>query len=145
MTTGFVLAAFNRKICQSCPENGGGLVNHSDCGSQRLSIKYNGRLAETGIDLWWAVSATAMITPWLKASLACSKQRLSTVWEHGSAWAKSIGKPWFGSVGTTQSAYTAPSDTSRHKKQTSILCKFDKETYIFTKQSLEKPGRFKLA
>ena len=50
MTTGFVLAAFNRKICQRCPENGGGLVNHSDRGSQCLSIKYNGRLAETGKD-----------------------------------------------------------------------------------------------
>ena len=50
MTTGFVLAAFNRKICQRCPENGGGLVNHSDLGSQYLSIKYSERLAETGID-----------------------------------------------------------------------------------------------
>ena len=50
MTTGFVLTAFNRKICQRCPENGGGLVNHSDRGSQYLSIKYSGRLAETGID-----------------------------------------------------------------------------------------------
>ena len=48
MTTGFVLAAFNRKICQRCPENGGGLVNHSDRGSQCLSIKYSERLAETG-------------------------------------------------------------------------------------------------
>ena len=50
MTTGFVLAAFNRKICQRCSENGGGLVNHSDLGSQYLSIKYSERLAETGID-----------------------------------------------------------------------------------------------
>ena len=50
MTTSFVLAAFNRKICQRCPENGGGLVNHSDLGSQYLSIKYSERLAETGID-----------------------------------------------------------------------------------------------
>ena len=50
ITTGFVLAAFNRKICQRCPENGGGAVNHSDRGSQCLSIKYSERLAETGID-----------------------------------------------------------------------------------------------
>jgi ABC-type bacteriocin/lantibiotic exporter with double-glycine peptidase domain len=47
-----------------------------------------------------------------------SKPRSSTSWEHGSAWAKSNGKPWLGSVGTTQSACTAPSDKSRHKKQT---------------------------
>ena len=50
MTTGFVLDALNRTICQRCPENGGGLVHHSDRGSQYLSIKYSERLAETGID-----------------------------------------------------------------------------------------------
>ena len=50
MTTGFVLTAFNRKICQRCPENGGVLVNHSDRGSQCLSIKHSERLAERGID-----------------------------------------------------------------------------------------------
>ncbi len=50
MTTGFVLDAFNQAIYQRCPENGSGLVHHSDRGSQYLSIKYTGRLAEAGID-----------------------------------------------------------------------------------------------
>ena len=50
MTTGFVLDALNQAICQRCPENGSGLVHHSDRGSQYLSIKYTERLAEAGID-----------------------------------------------------------------------------------------------
>lgn len=50
MTTAFVLDAINQAICQRCPENGSGLVHHSDRGSQYLSIKYTERLAEAGID-----------------------------------------------------------------------------------------------
>ena len=50
MTTGLVLDALNQAICQRCPENGSGLLHHSDCGSQYLSIKYTERLAEAGID-----------------------------------------------------------------------------------------------
>lgn len=50
MTTGFVLDALNQAICQRCPENGSGLIHHSDRGSQYLSIKYTERLAEAGID-----------------------------------------------------------------------------------------------
>ena len=50
MTTGFVLDALNQAICQRCPTKGGGLVHHSDRGSQYLSIKYTERLAEVGID-----------------------------------------------------------------------------------------------
>jgi len=48
MTTSFVLDALNQAICQRCPD--GGLIHHSDRGSQYLSIKYTERLAETGID-----------------------------------------------------------------------------------------------
>ena len=48
MTTGFVLDALNQAICQRAPS--GGLVHHSDRGSQYLSIRYTERLAEAGID-----------------------------------------------------------------------------------------------
>jgi len=50
MTTAFVLDALNQAICQRGPEKGGGLVHHSDRGSQYLSIKYTERLADAGID-----------------------------------------------------------------------------------------------
>jgi transposase InsO family protein len=50
MTTAFVLDALNQAICQRSPEKGGGLIHHSDRGSQYLSIKYTERLADAGID-----------------------------------------------------------------------------------------------
>jgi transposase InsO family protein len=50
MTTGFVLDALNQAICQRCPAARGGLIHHSDRGSQYLSIRYTERLADAGID-----------------------------------------------------------------------------------------------
>ncbi len=50
MTTAFVLDALNQAICQRSPEKGGGLIHHSDRGSQYLSIKYTERLADAEID-----------------------------------------------------------------------------------------------
>lgn len=49
MTTSFVLDAVNQAICQRCP-TGGGLIHHSDRGSQHLSIRYTERLDDAGID-----------------------------------------------------------------------------------------------
>jgi putative transposase len=49
MTTSFVLDALNQAICQRCPTSGG-LIHHSDRGSQYLSIRYTERLADAGID-----------------------------------------------------------------------------------------------
>ena len=50
MTTGFVLDALNQAVAQRCPAEGGGLIHHSDRGSQYLSIRYTERLADAGID-----------------------------------------------------------------------------------------------
>lgn len=50
MTTSFVMDALNQAICQRRPARGGGLIHHSDRGSQYLSIRYTDRLAEAGID-----------------------------------------------------------------------------------------------
>jgi transposase InsO family protein len=47
---GFVLDALEQAVHQRRPAKGGGLVHHSDRGSQCLSIKYTERLAEAGID-----------------------------------------------------------------------------------------------
>lgn len=50
MTTSFVLDALNQAICQRRPAKEGGLIHHSDRGSQYLSIRYTERLADAGID-----------------------------------------------------------------------------------------------
>jgi len=52
MTSSFVLDALNQAICQRRPFGSldNKLIHHSDRGSQYLSIKYTGRLAEMGIE-----------------------------------------------------------------------------------------------
>ena len=61
MTTAFVLDALNQAICQRSPEKGGGLIHHSDRGSQYLSIKYSERLADAGI---FKTEVTKLLGPW---------------------------------------------------------------------------------
>jgi transposase InsO family protein len=48
--TGFVLDALEQALHDRRPVHGGGLVHHSDRGSQYVAIKYTERLAEAGIE-----------------------------------------------------------------------------------------------
>lgn len=48
--TSFVLDALEQAIFNRKPAHRGGLIHHSDRGSQYVSIKYTGRLAEAGIE-----------------------------------------------------------------------------------------------
>ena len=48
--TGFVLDALEQALHDRRPVSGGGLVCHSDRGSQYVSIKYTERLAEAGLE-----------------------------------------------------------------------------------------------
>jgi transposase InsO family protein len=47
---GFVLDALEQAIHDRRPAHGGGLIHHSDRGSQYLSIKYTERLGDAGIE-----------------------------------------------------------------------------------------------
>lgn len=47
--TDFALVALEQALYDRQPEQTGGLVHHSDRGSQYVSIRYAGRLAESGI------------------------------------------------------------------------------------------------
>ena len=47
---GFVLDALEQALHARRPVQGGGLVHHSDCGSQYLALRYTERLAEAGIE-----------------------------------------------------------------------------------------------
>jgi putative transposase len=48
--TGFVLDALEQALYERRPFRGGGLVHHSDRGSQYVAIRYTERLAEAGIE-----------------------------------------------------------------------------------------------
>ncbi len=50
MTTDFVLDALEQALYARQPECDGSLVHHSDRGSQYVSIRYSGRLAEAGVE-----------------------------------------------------------------------------------------------
>jgi len=50
-------------------------IHHSDRGSQYVSIRYNDRLAEAGLELPLAASATATTTHWLRRSTVCARPR----------------------------------------------------------------------
>ena len=50
MQTDFVLDALEQALHDRRPERSGGLVHHSDRGSQYVSIRYTERLAEAGIE-----------------------------------------------------------------------------------------------
>ena len=47
---GFVLDALEQALHDRRPLSGGGLIHHSDRGSQYVSIKYTERLAEAGLE-----------------------------------------------------------------------------------------------
>jgi transposase InsO family protein len=50
MRTDFVLDALEQALYERRPGEGGGLIHHSDRGSQYVSIRYTERLAEAGIE-----------------------------------------------------------------------------------------------
>ena len=50
MRTDFVLDALEQALYDRQPEGGGGLIHHSDRGSQYVSIRYSERLSEAGIE-----------------------------------------------------------------------------------------------
>ena len=50
MSTDFVLDALEQALWARQPTGGGGLIHHSDRGSQSVSIRYTERLAEAGVE-----------------------------------------------------------------------------------------------
>lgn len=68
----FVLDALEQAIHERRPVHRGGLVRHSDRGSQYLSIRYSER---PGSNHRSAASATAMTTPWPRRSTDSTKPR----------------------------------------------------------------------
>ena len=66
---GFVLDALEQALHDRRPVHRGGLVHHSDRGSQYVSIKYTERLAEAGVELSvGSVGDSYCVSAWNKGS-----------------------------------------------------------------------------
>lgn len=73
MKTDFVLDALEQALYARQPHRTGGLIHHSDRGSQYVSIRYTGRLAEVGIEPSVGSKGIATTTLWLKPSTGCTR------------------------------------------------------------------------
>ena len=146
---GFVLDALEQALHDRRPVHRGGLVHHSDRGSQYVSIKYTERLAEAGIEPRSAASATATTTPSPKRSMASTRPRSSIDAGHGETSKPSSSQPWNGSTGSTTAGCWSPSATSRQPKPRNAITPSWKSQpwrhITQTKWPPENPGRFTAA
>ena len=115
----FVLDALEQALCARRPARSGGLIHHSDRGSQYLSIRYTERLAEAGSNHRSAASATAMTTPWPRRSTASTRPRSSIGVVHGDRLKLSNTPRSNGSTGSITADCSNPSAISRPQKQRS--------------------------
>ena len=79
----FVLDALEQALHERRPQHRGGLIHHSDRGSQFVSIKYTERPGPAS-NRPTAASATAATTPWPRPSTASTRPRPSTGADHGA-------------------------------------------------------------
>jgi putative transposase len=79
----FVLDALEQALYERQPVHRGGLVHHSDRGSQYVSIRYTERLAEAGVEPAASATVTTMLSP--RRSTASTKPRSYTGVGHGEA------------------------------------------------------------
>jgi transposase InsO family protein len=70
----FVLDALEQALYARQPERDRGPIQHSDRGSQYVSIRYSERLAEAGIEPSESSKGTATTTSWPRRSTACTRQ-----------------------------------------------------------------------
>ncbi len=73
MKTDFVLDALEQALYVRQPHRAGGLIHHSDRGSQYVSIRDTERLAEAGIEPSVGSKGTATTTPWPRLSTGCTR------------------------------------------------------------------------
>ncbi|TCQ72442.1 transposase InsO family protein [Ochrobactrum sp. BH3] len=85
----FVLDALDQALHDRRPVKRGGLVHHSDRGSQYVSIRYSERLAEAGIEpsVGSVGDSTTMLSP--KRSMVFTRLRSSIGEDHGVT-----SRPW---------------------------------------------------
>ena len=115
----FVLDALEQALHDRRPIHRGGLVHHSDRGSQYVSIRYTERLAEAGVEpsVGSVGDSTTMLSP--KPSTAATRLRSSIGVDHGAHARPSSSPRSNGSTGSTIAGCWSPSATSRRPKPSS--------------------------
>ena len=112
----FVLDALEQALHDRRPIHRGGLVHHSDRGSQYVSIRYTERLAEAGIEPSVGSVGDSTTTPSPKRSTVSTRPSSSIDADHGARSRPSSSRPWSGWTGSTIAGCWSPSATSRRPK-----------------------------
>jgi transposase InsO family protein len=113
---GFVLDALEQALHDRRPVHRGGLVHHSDRGSQYVSIKYTERLPPPVSSRRWAASATATTMLWPRQSTVSTRPRSSIDVGRGGRSTPSSSRRWNGSTGSTIAGCWSLSATSRRPR-----------------------------
>ena len=114
---GFVLDALEQALHARRPVHRGGLIHHSDRGSQYVSIKYTERLAEAGIEPSVGSVGDSYDNALAETvSMVFTKPRSFTGAGRGAHSRPSSSLLWNGSIGSTTGGSWSPSETSRRPK-----------------------------
>ena len=113
---GFVLDALEQALHARRPVHRGGLIHHSDRGSQYVSIKYTERLAEAGIEPSVGSVGDSYDNALAETSMVFTKPRSFTGAGRGAHSRPSSSLLWNGWIGSTTGGSWSPSETSRRPK-----------------------------
>jgi transposase InsO family protein len=117
----FVLDALEQALHDRRPVHRGGLVHHSDRGSQYVSIKYTERLAEAGMEPSVGSVGDSYDNALAETINGLYKAEVIHRRGHGAASRQSNTPPSSGSTGSTIADCSSPSATSRLPKPKSNI------------------------
>lgn len=94
-----------------------GLIQHSDAGAQYTALRYSERLADVGAIASIGPSGTAMTMPSQRPSSGSTKPSASRSTAHSAPPTTSNSRPCHGCTGSTSTACTPRSTTSRRSRR----------------------------
>ena len=143
---GFVLDALEQALHDRRPVHGGGLVHHSDRGSQYLSIKYTERLRDAGVEP--SVGSVGDIYDNALAETVNGLYKAEVIWRRGPWRSLGAGRVRHARMGRlVQQPQTAGADRkhSAGRSRSALLCANPRARHggvTQTKRPPANPGRF---
>ncbi|MBB3979880.1 transposase InsO family protein [Rhizobium azooxidifex] len=113
---GFVLDALDQALHDRRPVHRGGLVHHSDRGSQYVSIRYSERLAEAGIEPSVGSVGDSYDNALAETINGLYKAEVIHRRGHGETSKQWSSPRSNGSIGSTTAAFWSPSETFRQPR-----------------------------